>query len=929
MSAFWIDPSATHDDGNRRKKGFWGEVEKTNREKKHGGLVPSRNEDVLTKVVRWVLVCILLVTPWLYGGVNWSFQYILFFTVSALATLLALACIAGKDNEFQKRHPPLIAWILLSLGLFAEIQSIRAWDLESPGPSIFPSLETQRWALGLSRTSESLVTCDLDGIEPQHRRLAMSVEPITTQGASSSLFVCGLLVWAASCVWGHRKTYPSLLLWITVLGILLGGYGLVGAFLRSKPNHLGLNYGSSFSVFVSKNSAGAFLNITLAAAIGLALWNIEKIFSSVSRQMLSRDMRQWPWNAKFQYGLKTAIEKLDARTIVSGLCVLLLAFCMAMSLCRGAFVSGILAVFVAIAIAWPGRKPAAILFACFIAMLCSVIAMVGLQIDQTAASRMESIESIDIETEKDSGRLYIWGVAARAAMNYRWLGSGHGTFHVAALPFQDPSSRGWYYHAESLFAEILVTLGFLGMIATIIGLVVSVYCLTTIFHSPRFRDYLALQVAGAFFLASQTLHACIDFAWILPGVYVPSALFLGAIQGGWVESKLAYKRIHHQTPDETASRPHRFARVSGLIFAALSLFFLLLNQGSVSVLALSERMEKQFQTDGPPKSANSLVDQWIESCSNAYSADRIDRVYQSPTLLRLLAEGIVYDTRKQRWEQRPLVASSELAWNQTRPVVLRIALDLANENDRSFILDSLGGKATLDAFTKANYWYTRGQLHSPLDWRLVWGRISTAMQCSPEKLKPLVPVLASTSAHRPANLTTSSLLFYSVLSDQEKLNLWQKAIRSSLVESIPIAEIMTKTYTDGQIPIETFPEDAQILRKLYNETFKEKDFPITHGLLGDRLIQASSKTKWTGMRKASWMADVARETGNADLEIENLTIILGLDRNNVPLLKRILTLLIEKKQPEKARGFLRQLVRAAPSDPAIESFNQQLAGIEP
>jgi len=198
-------------------------VEKTNREKKNRALVPNRDEILLIKAIRWVLVLILLVTPWLFGGVRWSFQYILFFSVSALAALLALACIAGKGNAFQQRHPPLVAWILLSLGLFAEIQSIRAWDLESPRLSIFPSIETQRWALGLNRASEPPVRCDLDGIEPQHRRLAMSVEPITTQGASSSLFVCGLLVWAASSVWGHRKTYPSLLLWITVLGILVGG----------------------------------------------------------------------------------------------------------------------------------------------------------------------------------------------------------------------------------------------------------------------------------------------------------------------------------------------------------------------------------------------------------------------------------------------------------------------------------------------------------------------------------------------------------------------------------------------------------------------------------------------------------------------------------------------------------------------------------
>ena len=40
-------------------------------------------------------------------------------------------------------------------------------------------------------------------------------------------------------------------------------------------------------------------------------------------------------------------------------------------------------------------------------------------------------------------------------------------------------------------------------------------------------------------------------------------------------------------------------------------------------------------------------------------------------------------------------------------------------------------------------------------------------------------------------------------------------------------------------------------------------------------------------------------------------------------------LLIDAGQKDKARSTLRQLIRAAPSDPAIDSFNQQLAGMEP
>jgi hypothetical protein len=704
---------------------------------------------------------------------------------------------------------------------------------------------------------------------------------------------------------------------------------------------LGLSYGSSFSVFVSKNSAGAFLNITLAAALGLAVWRGEKIFSAVDRQLRSRDTRQWPWNAKFQYCLKIAFEKLDPSAVLSVLSVLLLAFCVAISLCRGAFLSAIVALLVSVAVAWPGKRHSAFLLGCFVAMVTAVVAMASLQLDQTSLSRIESIENLDVQLEKQTGRLYIWGVASRAAMHYGWLGSGLGTFHVAALPFQVPSSEGWYYHAESLVAETVVTLGFLGSFAALAALVVSVRCLLGIYHSKRFREYLPLQIAGLFFLSSQALHACIDFAWILPGVYVPSALFLGAILGGFGESQRAYRRIENIKEQESSRWALNLNRLLGIGFAALCLLFLLGNQRSVSVLAFAERMEKELRVEGAPGSpkgdalsSRPRVERWVDSCTGAYSQNTSDTVSQSSTLLRLLASSIVYDTRVERWEKRPLVAPSDVAWNQTSPVVMRLALESASESqraasDRASVLESIGGSLTLDRLSRANYWYTRGQLLSPLDWRMSWGRLSTAMQCTPEQLKPLVPLLAATSSHAPSNLTSCSLLLHSVLNEQERLDLWTRAVRADRKESIPIAKIMTEMYPDGQIPIATFPEDPQVLRKLYNEVFTQKAYPATHELLADRLVQASAKVPWTGLRKSSWMADIARETGRTDLEIENLTIILGLDRNNVPLLKRLVTLLIETGQKEKARSTLRQLMRTSPSDPAIDSFNQLLAGMEP
>jgi hypothetical protein len=317
-------------------------------------------------------------------------------------------------------------------------------------------------------------------------------------------------------------------------------------------------------------------------------------------------------------------------------------------------------------------------------------------------------------------------------MHYGWLGSGLGTFHVAALPFQVPSSEGWYYHAESLVAETVVTLGFLGSLAVLVALLVSVRCLLGIYHTERFREYLPLEVAGVFFLASQALHACIDFAWILPGVYIPSALFLGAILGGFSESQRAYRRIENiEVRQPSRSALNRNALL-GIGFAALCLLFLLGNQRAVSVLAFAERMEKELRLEGAPGTAKGdaldsrpLVERWVDSSAEAYSSDPSARVSQSSTLLRLLANSIVYDTRVDQWEKRPANAPSDLAWSQTSPVVMRLALESASEpqraaSDRASVIASIGGSMTLDRLSRANYWYTRGQLLSPLDWRLAW-----------------------------------------------------------------------------------------------------------------------------------------------------------------------------------------------------------------
>ncbi|MEY2612487.1 MAG: hypothetical protein RL069_1299 [Planctomycetota bacterium] len=916
-----------------------------------GGVVKQSGVEKgnLDRWIRFWTLALLLISPWMYAGANWSFQWILFWFAVPYALLLGWRVIGanvtgarcesgarGESASYQKI--PGVAWGFLALGCFAQVQAYRWWGAEIAAPWPLQSIAMQQWALGGDLLG------DLVG-----SKLAMSVEPMTTVGASSSLFLCAMLVWGSAVVWGHRKLYPSILLAITLLGVLVGAYGVIGAFNRQSVNALGLRYGTSFSVFVSRNSAGAFLNIALAASLGVSLHRFMKLWDLVLRERGQGKVDAWPLMAQWRYRLKNLIELLDYRTQLIWLSTLFLAFCVPLTLSRGAFLSGLAALFVTIATCWPGSgsggRRGAWSLAAFVTILIALLLMVILQVDQGAVQRIESLESIDISEDRQAGRLYIWGVSLQAALQYGLFGSGLGTFHVAALPFQNPSKPGWYYHAESMVAEILVTLGWFGALLVLVACVLAGVSVLRIYVGRGYREYLPLKVAGVYFLISQGLHACIDFAWILPGVYVPSCLMLGVISGGLWESHRAKQKLMGQG-SELPVRSKLLGVVAGVGFAFTCLMFLLVGQRTVGVLAVAEsldrKLDREFEFPGGEKKVadaqveelgesgegvtGEVVERWMQGAiSSSPYGTPVSMCFENSTMLRLLGQSIIADLRRELWERRPPAASSELAWNQTSPLVMRLALESAVGEDREQVLSAIGGKESLEAIRVANRWFREGRKASPLDWRLLWGRVSTGVEDPIERLEPFLGVLAKVSSHVPGNLTSASLLFHQVLDEARREELWRQTIRVEVRETLGVARVVSGLYPDDQVPLDVFPSNAIVLRKMFNEVFTEELFPQTHRRLGEKLMEASSQLPWTGTRKAVWMSEVARETGDRKIELENLELVLQLDRENVALLKRAVELLIDSGEMERAREYVKLLLRIAPKDPFTQRVMLQLA----
>jgi hypothetical protein len=113
-------------------------------------------------------------------------------------------------------------------------------------------------------------------------------------------------------------------------------------------------------------------------------------------------------------------------------------------------------------------------------------------------------------------------------------GADWARFTTASLPFQEPIGlTGWFYHAESIYCEAIGTLGYLGAIAIAAGgsSVASARSAPSMFRGVS----LELRTdADRRRCSSRSARACtaqVDFAMILPGVYVPAGAAHGRSLG--------------------------------------------------------------------------------------------------------------------------------------------------------------------------------------------------------------------------------------------------------------------------------------------------------------------------------------------------------------------------------------------------------------
>lgn len=942
-----------------------------------------RSVDVSAWSLRCFVLLLVSAVPWYFGCATWHGQYFLFAASIVLAFLIAVHCVVSAASKWGDCRVPWLTWLFFAFGLFAFAQSLPVFSWQGNGYAP-PSVHLQKWALGITRAPNAIekdiltktavsdnasssndLPCDLRNIPAGDQTLSISVEPLHTRAAFPSLLLCGMLVWVGRMVFSEPKKQLWLFGALTLIGVAIAFVGIQGAISHKAENFLGLKTGNSYATFVSKNSAGGYLNVCIAGCLGLLGWTL------LNTQRTTNDVRYRIPDSTLLSRIRGAAEDLlaDLNTpqIASTLCLVTIVSSLMISLCRGAVVSALAATVAAAVIANTKDKSRGS-FTTVVAITAATVAcLIGFQLDDQAYARIESLTEIDFEKEFRQGRAYIWSIAWKAAQFFGWCGSGLGTFHFAYLPFQEPLTPVWFYHAESVYAQCAVEMGFLGIASMIFALIAILIGIQRKIPTENWGASFPSKLAGSYLVISQALHSLVDFAIILPALFVPACLLIGSVQGALAmaaipsAAKRATGRSSRSRSEFAPAQSQAWIR-NGLMGILLSVSVgigIYCALGSVLSLSLSESLvAKTKELDAVPlKDAVPLMNESPDRVRELASiwSSKEQNIANNPIAMRLIADGIIQDYQMSQFKliDIPPGSTGATEWANTSPLLLHLVLThLKNLKDQQqfdeakkvtrkiveqFSKEEDDEKAkedyekALGQLEKAADLYARGQAKSPLDWRLAFGRTFSNMTCTTEELAVLLPAVNQLTRHNSQLLLTNALIFGDQLESTQREDIRIQAMKSNPGSYMNVAMVIASEQKDGAISIDLFPQRYEVMQDLAKQVFQEDKFPKTYRLLWERSSNLIVKAPMGRFLKEVMLADASRALGDSDAELVHLREARKLEKNNVTIICRLASKYLDiaavsdaESLRKDAETLWKEARGLAPADQKVKDLGQRI-----
>jgi O-antigen ligase/tetratricopeptide (TPR) repeat protein len=464
-----------------------------------------------TLAARVILLGAVLLTPWVFGGVQLRDQQWLFLAVGMALALLGLRLWLAPGVALPWTAAPLGAAVLLGCFQLVPWSPPLLATLSAPATR----LRTELTPGPLRGPEGTLLPADAAP------RLPLSLYPAATRRELAMLLLALATFVAGSLAFATPRGGLTLCVAVAVGGAGLAFFEICQHLIGSTGWRLAWSDASrTFGPFINRNNAAGYLNLCLGAALGTVVWATGK---------MERSRADAFWGpGTWRRALLAPWAGLNATLLAS----LALAACIAAGvLCTisrggGLALAGAAGVTIATACAARFSRLRILALAGVVAGGLALVAWVGM----TAPLQARFATLLD-RAHLAQARIPHWRDGLRAAAEFWPTGSGLGTYRFVYPLYQQRHDESLYVHAENQYLETLVEAGIAGL-ALLLAMIALVFraAWRLVRHSSRTAG-VTLGVAVVFALAGQTLQALVDFGLYIPANMLLCALLCGAAVG--------------------------------------------------------------------------------------------------------------------------------------------------------------------------------------------------------------------------------------------------------------------------------------------------------------------------------------------------------------------------------------------------------------
>ena len=464
-----------------------------------------------------------LISPWAFGSVSAMTQ--------AIWCLVALVClmlwlIRRFTEKSQHRHHTSLVLVLLflAIGVFQLVnlpEVVHPYTVKKQNEirsNLATALEVNHPETAERIKAQSQVALNLPAAEYQYCYFVL----------------LGATVFLGSRFFNRRQDLLSL---ATFVGMNGASIAIFGAFQKvvSSSSVLGweLEFGGMpFGPFVNRNNAAGYLLICLGCSLAVLIYSFSQV--KISEESKKSGLEKEGTLSSFAKELRVLLANLTvSRIFLLAMCGVIAAG-VALSLSRGGMISMALAFLVLMLMLFRYKKNRALILLLFFFVPIGVGTIVWTGLQSTVNERLQTLNQEDVLTDSDRARL--WSDSIRAVNDYPAIGSGAGSFPYVYREYQTYPDKVWFFHAENVPLEILITTGLLGLG---VGIVFLAFLVKATIAFPKNKNSerkaspksTAIGVLLFFVLTSQLISNFFDFGFLIPSNGLLLALLVGATLG--------------------------------------------------------------------------------------------------------------------------------------------------------------------------------------------------------------------------------------------------------------------------------------------------------------------------------------------------------------------------------------------------------------